>query len=263
MKRALATFAVVPLVAACIGSTGSDIITFGAAAAGPADAPALGGQPLEFTNARGYQVRLTRARLHVGAVYLNTVRPIAVARATSCVLPGTYVAQVVYGVDVDLLASAPQPFPLGGEGVVDDVVTGEVWLTGGDVNAADDATVIFDVEGTATRAGEEIPFEAQLTIGKNRAVPAQDPALPGSNPMCQQRVVSPIPVALRTRRGGSLLLRIDPRPMFRGVEFSELPPSATSVRRRFEDATKGQPSTNLYNGLRASAGVYAFEWTAP
>jgi hypothetical protein len=32
------------------------------------------------------------------------------------------------------------------------------------------------------------------------------------------------------------------------------------VRRRFEDRTSGQPNVNLYNGLRASTGVYSFEW---
>lgn len=254
--RSVAIFAALPALAACIGSTGSDLVTFRAFASGPADA-SVG---MTFANERGYEVKLTRAILHVGAIYLSSVRPISVARPTSCVLPGTYVAEVTYGTDVDLLSPAPQPFPVEGEGIVADAVTGEVWLTGGDVNAPDDETVILDVEGTAARPGEEIPFEAKLTIGKNRATPPQDPALPGSNPICQQRIVSPIPIGLRTSKGGALYVRIDPRPMFRTVDFHELPPSTTSVRRRFEDRTSGQPNVNLYNGLRASTGVYSFEW---
>jgi hypothetical protein len=249
-------FAALPILAACMGSTGSDLITFQAFAAGPADANG----ELSFSTERGYRVTLTRAVLHVGAIYLNAVRPIAVARPTSCVLPGTYVAEITYGLDVDLLSPALQAFPVEGEGIVDDAVTGEIWLTGGDVNAADDSTVILDAEGVAARPGEDIPFEAKLTIGKNRAIVAPDPALPGSNPMCQQRIVSPIPIGIRTKKGGTLLLRIDPRPMFRSVEFRDLPSSAAPERRRFEDKSTGQPSVNLYNGLRANSGVYSFEW---
>ncbi|MGH7436788.1 MAG: hypothetical protein ACRENE_14030, partial [Polyangiaceae bacterium] len=53
---------------ACIGKTGGDTIQFPAAAAGPADAVA--GQPLAFTSG-AFAVVLTKATLHVGAVYLD------------------------------------------------------------------------------------------------------------------------------------------------------------------------------------------------
>ncbi len=82
--------------AACVGTTGSDLVTFDAAAAGPADATP--GQGYAFTSGRGYQVVLTRARLHVGAVYLDKTCPTAGAQETGCILPGnTYVAQVTVG----------------------------------------------------------------------------------------------------------------------------------------------------------------------
>jgi len=42
-------------------------------------------------------------------------------------------------------------------------------------------------------------------------------------------------------------------------EFLE-PVSPTSDLRRIPDDSSSQPATNLYSGLRASAGVYRFEW---
>src|SRR5690606_20472138 len=75
MKRRLAPllFLLAPC-AACIGTTGSDLVTFEAFAAGPADA---NGQPLTFTNGRGWSITLTKAQLRIGAVYLNRSVPVS------------------------------------------------------------------------------------------------------------------------------------------------------------------------------------------
>src|ERR1019366_392978 len=93
--------------AACVGTTGGQLVTFPAAAAGPADA--IAGEPLRFTTDRGWTVVLSTATLHVGALYLDQSMPVSGSQGTNCVLPGTYVGQVTAGLDVNLLSPAPQP----------------------------------------------------------------------------------------------------------------------------------------------------------
>lgn len=239
----------------CIGTTGGDLFTFDAAASGPEDA--VEGEPLAFTTGRGFAVTLDRAKVHIGAVYLNRAMPVSGAQATSCVLPGIYVAEVTRGLDVDALSPAPQAFPVEGEAVEDRALAGEVWLGGGDVDALSDPTVVLDVAGTAEKGGVAYPFEGALTIGENRAVPTSDPAQPGANPICKERIVSPIPVNATPRAGATLRVRVDPRPMFANVDFAALDRVSTDPPLyRFLDATEGQPNVNLYQALKATIGVY-------
>lgn len=233
------------------------MVTFYAVAAGPADATS----PFVFQSDNGYAVSLTQARLHIGAVYLNESAPISVAQETSCLLPGLYVAEVTSSVDVDLLSPEPVFFPELGRGNTHHAVTGEVWLSGGDVNASSDNTVILSIAGTASKEGVDWPFDGQVTISSNRAVVVKDPSLPGSNPICKQRIVSPIPTDITLSDGGTLLLRIDPRVFFSNVDFTQLDQvQQTSPLYRFADETDGQPNVNLYKGLRSRLGVYTFGW---
>jgi hypothetical protein len=251
--------ACLPGLASCVGTTGSDLFTFDAAASGPEDAEA--GKPLSFTSGAGYAVVLDRARVHIGAVYLNKAFPISGAQSTSCVLPGIYVAELTRGLDVDALSPEPQPFPSPGEALEERALAGEVWLSGGDVHSLTDSTVILDVAGTAEKDGETYPFEGALTIGQNRATPVADPAQPGANPICKERIVSPIAVQLTPRKGGRLLLRIDPRRFFDNVDFSALDQASEAPPLyRFRDATVEQPNVSLYAGLRSREGVYRFFW---
>jgi len=245
MKRAVLAI----LLAGCSGTTGSNLVTFQAQAGGPADATV----PLVFDTAFGYHVSLTRAQLRVGAVYLNTSLPTSGAGATSCVLPGIYVAEAFGPVSVDLLSPVLQPFPAAGEGTQTQATTAEVWLTGGDVNAPIDPTVILDVAGTASSAAGTFPFQAAVTISSNRAIPVLTPALPGSNPICKQRIVTPIAVGLTPTNGGVLTLRIDPRGMFQTVDF------ATATGGVIPDSSAG-PGAALFKGLLSNAGVYQFTW---
>lgn len=259
--RALAVLVVAAAAAvACTGTTGGRVVTFPAAAAGAFDGPAT------FPTRAGYAVTLDRARLHVGAVYLNQTVPIANAQETSCVLPGTYVAEVTSGADVDLLSTRAQPFPASGEGIEGDAVTAEVWLTGGDVNATDDPTIVLDVSGTATRTsdGQAFPFDGAISIGKNRAPSGGDPSQPGASPICKQRIVSPIPAAARVQPGGALLLRVDARPLFDGVDFATLSRAAgAGGRYLFDDDASTEAGAALYTALHAREGVYRVEWTTP
>lgn len=254
--RVGAVAAVVMAIGGCVGSTGSELVTFRAAAAGPKDA--VLGAPLTFTTPRGFHVVLTRARVHVGAIYLNQSVPVSGSQATSCTLPGIYVGEVTDGVDVDALSPEPQAFPSEGRGTAEHAAAGEVWLTAGDVNADDTSMPVVEIAGTADRDGASFPFEGRVTIGKNRITPAKDPASPGASPICRQRIVSPILADVSLRSGGTLLLRIDPRGWFVNVDFSEIPKVSDAPLYRFADETSGGASNSFYAGVRSTSGVYTF-----
>jgi len=244
----------------CVGTTGSDLIEFNTYAAGPEGADPS--QPLTFTTARGWTVTLTLAKLHIGAAYLDSAMPILGSQATSCILPGLYVASVPGGVDVDVLDGTPKAFSAQGEGTATRALAGEMWLTGGDVNAQDDSTPILQTAGTASDGSASIPFIGKVTIGQNRAIRASDPSMPGANPICKQRIVSPIPVDVTPHAGGALLLRINPTGWFDNVDFSVLEPSLNAPGTyAFSDDNSNQPSLNLFSGLKqASSQTYSFTW---
>lgn len=246
----------------CVGTTGGDSVTFDAAASGPPDA--VSGQPLVFAGARGWQVTLDTARLHVGAVYLADSLPVSGAQATSCTLPGNYVAQVTQGLDVDLLSSEPQRFPVRGQGLTLEALAGQVWLTGGDVNQVSDPpvpTVVLALSGSAQLAGtpgENRPFTAQLTIASNRLSAGTGPA--GADPICKERIVSPIPTSIEITSQGALWLHVDPRNLFTNVDFGALSPNDAGDGFSFKDDSSDQPSANLYNNLRQGGSLYSFSW---
>src|SRR4029077_2301140 len=62
-------------------------------------------------------------------------------------------------------------------------------------------------------------FRATVTIGTNRQVPVEDPALPGLNPICKERIVQFSPIHLQLFPGGALHVRVDPRGWFNEVDF--------------------------------------------
>jgi hypothetical protein len=243
----------------CVGTTGSDLLDFNAYAAGPAGAD--GSAPIVFASGRGWQVTLSTAKLHIGAAHLDSAMPSSGSQGTSCILPGIYVASVPGGADINVLSGALQSFAVNGEGTATRALAGELWLTGGDVNADDDSTVILEVAGVAFKDARSIPFEGKVTIGSNRAIPPADPALPGANPMCKQRIVSPIPVDLTPSPGGALVVRINPAGWFSNVDFAALQPAANAPGTyAFADDNSDQASLNLFLGLRATQGVYSFLW---
>ncbi|MBX3182712.1 MAG: hypothetical protein KF915_08795 [Polyangiaceae bacterium] len=247
---------------ACAPSTGGGTLTFDAFAAGPEALEAAG--EYEFVTQAGYRVTLTQATLRVGAVYLNQQVPLAGGAARDCFLPGVYVAEVTDGATVDLLDPRLQPFGAPGRALLDPARTAEVWLLGEgtEIDAEEDGAVIFEAAGTATRAtepgAEEWPFTVSLSIGSNWRRTPTDPKKPGDNPICRERIVSPIPVDLSAAEGYALELRIDPALFFRRVDFSQLPESARGYR--FSDAPEDQPSLNLYRDLHGT-GAYQLRFT--
>jgi hypothetical protein len=262
------------LLPACVDSTGGARVHFRVAVAGPADAQA---GPLVFSNGK-FMITLLRAKLHVGAIYLNRNVPTSGAQPTSCFAQGTegqgsYIGEVtqqadnVVGLDVDLLSPTPQYFASLGEGTADHASTSEVWLMGGAIDADADSTVLLDVAGIATdsTSGTDYPFVGNLTIGTNRAIPITDPSMPGANPICKQRIVSVskqvegenvVPVDVALAEGATVLVRADPRQMFAAVDFSQLPFGSPY---QFGDSSDPGPDLSLYTGMRAKVGVYSFE----
>jgi hypothetical protein len=255
MKTLCKLIALAIATVSCGGSTGDNLVTFRAAAAGPADAVAL--QPLVFPSDREWNVVLTTGTLHVGAVYMNQSVPVSGAQDTSCILPGTYVAQVTTGQDVDLLSGAAQPFPSPGTGVTIPALAGQVWLTWGNINTVAEKRPILTLAGTAEKDGASVAFQGVVTIGPNRAADSSSTTLAGANPICKQRIVSPIPAAIEAETAGSLLLRIDPKALFTNIDFGAVAPPGTNYT--FPDDSSDQPSRNLYQNLHSSA-PYHFEW---
>lgn len=240
----------------CLGTTGGELIEFDAYAAGPESATA---GDYSFVTSRGFEVSLTSARLFVGALYLNRSVATSVAADTACTLPGVYVAEVTEGLEVDLLSSELQRFPQRGYATTDFAPTGEVWLSHGDVSDESNTKVILELSGKVRGSGLDAPFHARLSVGANRALPPSNPALPGAKPICKQRIVSPIAANLRATQGGHLILRVDPAGMFRNVDFLRVPAASDGVL-EFADDSTDPASDNLFNGMRASGGVYEFQW---
>ncbi len=248
--------------AACVGTTGGELVAFPAAASGPQDA--IGGQPMSFETSRGWHVELTTASMHVGALYLSDNLESSGSQLKSCILPTTsYVAQVIEGRDIDLLTNQAQPFPVLGHGTTLQANAAQVWLTGGDVDDASDPptpTVVLHLVGSANNASNTRHFEAKLTIASNRLTP--DSALPGADPICLERIVSPIPTTVTIRDQGALLLRIDPRLLFTNLDFSTLSTQTDDGTFEFTDASNApdQASVNLFNNLVQAGPLYAFSW---
>lgn len=260
-RLGLLSIALLLVVGACVGQTGGDVIDFPVAAVGPANAVA--GQPLACAGDGGWAITLTQASLHLGAVYLNQSQPVSGGQATGCYLTGTYLAQETSALDADLLSPTAQRFPSPAHGITDPpALVGQVWLTHGDINAVPDRMPILTVAGTAAQNGQSLPFSGSVSIGSNRQTAGG--AVAGGDPICKERIVTPIRAALSIEWTGGLLVTIDPCRLFTNVDFSLLPAGTSPGTFAFSDdpasADYTQPSKNLYANLR-NTGPYTFSWT--
>ncbi len=238
----------------CVGTTGGELFEIESYAAGVDEAA------LPFVNSRGYRVTLSEARVFVGGVYLNRSRPASVAADTSCTLAGVYVAEAQGGAEIDLLSPQPQQLPGRGVATNERALSGEVWLTRGDVDRVESAGEVLKIAGTAERDGHSLAFSGRLSIGKNRVIAPSNEALPGQNPICKQRIVSPIPVDLQGSPGDALLLRVDVRAMFSNVDFATLEQTSGGEHVFADRSGVNQASDNLFAGLRRASGVYQLSW---
>jgi len=237
---------------ACVSNTEGALVEF--------DVAAIGDEASKtFDSPLGYRVHLEKAHIFIGALYLNQSAPGNYTLETSCILPGIYSAEVRGGLRVDALSEKRQAFPLKGRGTTEPSRAGEIWLSSGDIHAPHDSTLVLEVKGEASKEGRTWPFEAQLSIGENRAEPPSNPALPGSNPICKQRIISPIPVELELKNQGLLLLKVVPSAWFSHVDFSKFP-EENAPPYLFKDKAAAQPDNALYAGMRAHSGPYFFSF---
>lgn len=239
------------------GSTGGGLVSFPVSASGPSDAQ----DPLSFTNGLGFSVTLTRARLHIAAIYFTLAPPISGHGETGCIEASSYTTEAFGPIDLDMLSPNALPFPRPGQALSVLSKNAEIWLAGSDINAASDSTVILEVAGTASKGGEEYPFTGSLTISTNRTAGQQTAALPGANPICKQRIVSSIAIDVTPTSTGSLVLTVDPRGLFVNVDFSLLAPSPDQpLLYQFADEPTDLASVNLYAAMHSAYGVYGFRW---
>lgn len=243
----------------CNDNTGSGLVQFRAFAVGPESGERSG--PVVFDTAAGYRLELERARLTIGALYLNRSRPTLGAQETPCILPGVYSAEVTSGLVLDALAAEPVEFEASGHGTADRALTGEVWLTGAHIDAEQDPTRILEYSGTATRGTLVYGFYGVVTISKNRAIASADPATPGANPLCKQRIVTPIPVDITLSDGGSLTLHVSPKSWFDRIDFATLRGAQGNAEvLEIPDNLDEQASVALYQGLRG-VDAYRFQFS--
>jgi hypothetical protein len=245
-------------VASCTGTTGDELVTFSAYAAGATGAA----EPFTIN---GFSVALTSAKMRIGAVYVDESPLSTGAEGPTCIAPGVYSAQVPGGVEVDLMSSAPQEFSVYGNGTADPGLSWEVWLTDGDINEVNTAHMV-DLQGVATRLtdGATFSFGAIVTINDNRLIPVSDPSQPGLNPICKQRIIQIGGIDLTPFQGGALQVTVDPRKWFDlDLDFSTLPLASSAVCQldpasNYGTSTYCIPDTNFASGAGASQGQELF-----
>jgi hypothetical protein len=269
-----------PALAGCVGTTGSGLVDFDAYASGPADATGAPGSQHSYTFLSpysGYTITLTTATLQIGAVYLDATPCSGGSGLSACIDQNAEtVAQVnggvtgAYGVEttgvlLDALSPDPQPFAAPGSGIVQAAYSAEVWLAVPDASSdsiddPNNSATIATVAGTAVKGGHTYPFTASVSIGQNRVIPAQNPALPGENPICEQRIVAPICLTPAvTPEGGTLNVNVDPKGWFDDVDFALLGPSGGAIPDDNTDAN----GRNFFQGIESSTGVYSFSFHTP
>jgi hypothetical protein len=213
----LGAAAICTVAASCNGTTGDQLVTFSAFAQGASGA----GQPFVVN---GFTIQLTAARMFLGALYFDESPPSTSFDQPVCLATGVYAAQVPGPVQVDLLSPQPQEFAVFGNGTADLALSWQIWLTNGDVNGANLGTHMVDLQGTATRGGQTYSFGAIVTINDNRLPPVSNPATPGSNPICKQRIIQIGGIDIQFFQGGTLNVTVDPRAWFNeNLDFSTLP----------------------------------------
>jgi hypothetical protein len=278
MRRACLA-AMLAAALSCNGTTGYDLVQFYAAGSGFSDA--VKGQPYTFETRAGVRVTLTQASLHVGALYLTQSIPQAGGGPQPCALAQTYegafVGEVRGDGDIDLLDPSVQQIQVIGDGSTIPAATGQVWLTHddsitqGNLNGSDDVPILT-LQGSFGDGAGTHTFSAGITIDVTRISGTPNSGLPGEIQICQQRIVSGIPVDLTLAQGGTLVLRVDAPSLFVGVPFTDLPAAAglagapasaclagVSTDTCFTNDDTNLSSTILFTNLKTT-GPYRFAW---
>lgn len=265
---------VVVLLGACTESTGGERFDFAAAAGGASESA------LPFTNQRGWSIDLSRAELSVGPVYLNAAAPLrgqavswwsqwvpmAHAAGEDHLAGGRVLGEVLGRVTFDALSPVLVPFSTPGTATSEQVRTADVWLyppPGVSAEATKNIPASLSVAGVASRGQDSIPFRGELKIDENW-LPEALPGSRASRTVMSLRQIRGLSFSFLPKPGGRLEMRVDVRELFRGADFGSL-----EIAQRAKDGSyvlsqaagaTDQVMTNLYQGLRATRGVYAFTW---
>ena len=283
MKRGILAalfFLVALFVTVDCGTTGSKRFQFDAFAAG------VDGASSPFTNDSGWTVKLDRAQITFGPVYLNVIPPLRtgsyrapslglgrLAHADSSHLgEGRDVGEVLGQISFDALSPSLSKFQTSGTMTQEEIRTAEVWLWPAPGVAPEEVnidTASVDVAGTATRNGDSVRFRGRLIFDDAWATDA----LPGersATPITEQRMVRGIPAAFYPVDNGHLEIRFDVRSLFRGADFSNLVANPTDadgtkvlVQAKTGPVTTDQVMRNIFQGLRATTGTYDVQWVTP
>jgi hypothetical protein len=265
------------LSVSCNGTTGYDLVQFYAGGGGFSDARK--DQPYAFDAPGGVRVTLTRASLHVGALYLTQSVPQPGGGPLACepqqTYEGAFVGEVRGEGDIDLLDPSVQQIHVVGNGSTIPAATGDVWLVHdeaikqGDLNQPDD-TPVLTLQGTYESGGTAHTFSAGITIDTNR-IQSSNPGLPGEIQICEKRIVSGIPAPLTLAQAGTLVLHVDAPALFDGVIFADLPDAAglasassgcaphVQTEKCFTNDDSNLSSRTLFANL-TTTGPYRFAW---
>jgi hypothetical protein len=160
-----------------------------------------------------------------------------------------------------------------GEGSTIPAVGAQVWLTHasaltqGDLNEPDAAPILTLQGRYVDDAGTTTSFSGAISIDTTR-IQTMNAALPGEIQICQQRIVSGIPVSVSVAQSGTLVLHIDPAALFNAVAFTDLPAASAVTSgcaqgvvtdRCFTNDTSNTSSRTLFANL-TSIGPYQFAW---
>lgn len=269
------------LVSACAGGTGARKFDVDAFASGHPDVAK--GRP--FVNDKGYVVRLDRATVTVGPVYLNVVAPrgsstaarglrfpfegVAHAHGEDHLGSGRIVGEVLGQVTFDALSDARVPFPRRATVTNEPVRTVDIWLypPPGDDPETKKARASLDVEGTAERGGASLRFRGSLAID-DAFLPDAEPGTRGARTLSEIRRIRGIAASFTPEEGGALEVLFDVREALRGCDFGALdanPKDADGAARLVQSKATGndQVVTSLFQGLKSATGTWTVRFVSP
>lgn len=262
------------------GATGSKRFSFAASAAGALRDDGAPGGPLTFDNETGWTVKLTKANVTLGPVYLNVVSPLrtwldigswtktAHAHGDSHLDSGRVVGEVLGQVTFDALSPTEVAFPVRGTLTEEEVRTLDVWFyPPPDVPSETTKieTIALDIAGEATKGTDDVRFRGALVLNADW-LPNAAPGQTGVQTITSVRQLRGVPAGFFPTEGGRLTLRFDVRRALRGADFSSLAaseedPDGTKILSQAKSGKHpiDQVMTNLGQGLGATAS-YSVTW---
>lgn len=281
IHRRLALGAMLVLVVACAGGTGARKFEVEAFAGGHPDVAK--GRP--FVNDKGFTVRLERATVTAGPVYLNVVAPrgssasargfrfpferVAHAHGEDHLGSGRIVGEVLGQVTFDALDKARVSFPARATVTNEPVRTVDIWLYPPPGNDPETKKVraALDVEGTAERGGTSTRFRGSLAIDE-AFLPDAEPGTRGARTLSEIRRIRGIAASFTPEEGGALELVFDVREAFRGCDFGALtenPKDSDGAVRLVQGKATGndQVVTSLFQGLKSATGTWTVRFVSP